>query len=131
MNKAGIYPAGSKILVKPDPVKETIGDSPLVLPESEREKYECGQASGTLVAVGPDFCRHVTERDSSGGITSTRGYSEPFARVGERVAFAKYGGLRCQGGDGENYVILNDEDITARIEDGVKFTDLPREGVGR
>lgn len=130
MNKAEIYPSGSKILIKPDPIKETIGDTSILLPPSEKEKYQSGVASGTLIAVGPDFCTHVTERDSSGAVSVVRGYSKPFAEVGDRIAFAKYGGLRCRGGDGERYIICNDEDITAVIGDSVEFTDLPRKGAG-
>jgi co-chaperonin GroES (HSP10) len=52
------------------------------------------------------------------------GYSQPFANVGERVAFAKYGGLMVVGEDGENYRILNDTDITATVSREVNFTDI-------
>lgn len=131
-NESGIYPCGAKILIKPDPIKEELTESGILLPPSEKEKYETGQASGTLVAHGPDYCRHITETKytDSGKETTIRGYSQPFATVGDRIAFAKYGGLRCKGGDGENYVICNDEDITARISDEVEFTDLARIGTG-
>ncbi len=128
MNESGIYPTGAKILIKPDEIEETLTESGIVLPPSEVEKYESGQASGTLIAHGPDFCNHVTEKDSSGAVKAIRGYSQPFAKIGDRIAFAKYGGLRCRGGDGEKYVICNDEDITAVISDDVEFTDLARIG---
>jgi co-chaperonin GroES (HSP10) len=130
MNESGIYPTGAKILIKPDEIPEEISEGGIILPESEREKYEAGQASGTLIAHGPDFCNHVVEKDSSGAVKTVRGYSQPFAKIGDRIAFAKYGGLRCKGGDGENYVICNDEDITAVISDEVEFTDLARIGTG-
>ena len=130
MNESGIRPCGSKVLIKPDPIKETIGDTSIVLPPSEKEKYESGVASGILIAVGPDFCKHVTEVDALGMTQSVRGYSEPFAEIGDRIAFAKYGGLRCKGRNGEKYIMCNDEDITAVISDEVEFTDLPRKGAG-
>ncbi len=128
MNNSGIYPTGAKILIKPDEIEETFKGTSIVVPEQEKAKWEAGQASGTLIAVGPDFCNHVTEKDSSGAIRTIRGYSQPFAKVGDRIAFAKYGGLRCKGGDGKPYVICNDEDITAVISDDVEFTDLARIG---
>ncbi len=127
-NKSGIYPSANRVLVKPDPIEEEITASGLVLPEAVRLKYEQGQASGVLVAAGPDAYTHVIEtvRDSSGSVIErrSRGYSEPFADIGDRIAFAKYTGLRVKGEDGERYLILNDEDITARISENVEFTDL-------
>ena len=41
---------------------------------------------------------------------------EPWAKVGDRVAFAKYGGFKIEDPDTkEVYRLLNDEDITAII----------------
>ena len=131
-NRAGIYPAGDRVLVSPDKIEEEITPSGIVILQETRDKYETAQSSGTLVAVGPDAFRHVTERvykvkaDGRKELVEERlrGYSEPFAEVGERVAFAKYSGLRVKGEDGERYIILNDEDITARVSDNVEFTEL-------
>ena len=131
-NESGIAPAGDRILVSPDKIEEEITEAGIVLLKETRDKYETAQSSGTLVAVGPDAFRHVTERvyrvkgDGRKELVEERlrGYSEPFAAVGERVAFAKYSGLRVTGEDGERYIILNDEDITARVSDNVEFTEL-------
>lgn len=127
-NKSGIYPAANRVLVKPDPVHEKQEGSLIELPPEVVQKAEQGQASGVLVAAGPDAYRHVTEvvRDTSGAVVERRirGYSQPFAEIGQRVAFAKYTGLRVRGEDGERYLIINDEDITAKISDQVRFTDL-------
>jgi hypothetical protein len=89
------------------------------------------QSTGVLVAVGPDAWSHsveVVERliDGQWKVIEKRskGYSEPFAQIGDRVAFAKYGGLQVEGEDGINYRILNDEDITAKVSEGVSFTEL-------
>ena len=138
-NKSGIYPPSHRVLVRPDVIEKQIRRSILEIPDWVQAKYEQGQASGTLVAVGPDAFNHVTERvwrvhdDHLKELVEERikGYSEPFADVGDRIAFAKYSGLRVKGADGEKYLILNDEDITARISDDVEFTDLDtRKGVG-
>lgn len=132
MNEAGIAPCGDRVLIRPDPIEDEITEAGFVLPDQYRKKYENAQASGTLVAVGPDAFRHVTERvyrikdDGRKELAEERlrGYSGPFAAIGERVAFAQYSGVRVRGEDGELYIILNDEDITARISDAVEFTQL-------
>ncbi len=133
MNKVGIWPSGDRVLVKPDPIDDKIGTSSKIeLPDFVKAKYENAQATGTLIATGPDAFNHVTEKtyivhdDDRWELTEVkvRGYSEPFANIGDRVAFAKYSGLRVKGEDGESYILLNDEDITARVSDDVEFTEL-------
>ncbi len=139
-NRAGIWPAGDRVLVKADPIDEEGEDErKIFIPEQVKLKYQQAQATGTLVAVGPDAFSHITERTyviHDGGREElvekkTRGYSEPFARVGDRVAFAKFSGMRVKGEDKQEYIILNDEDITARVSDAVEFTELDtRKGLG-
>ena len=131
-SEAGIYPAGSRVLIRPDEIEEEITESGIVLLQETRDKYQAAQSSGTVVAVGPDAWNHVTERvyhihgEGRKELVEerVRGYSEPFARAGDRVAFAKYSGLRVTGEDSNRYLILNDEDITARVSDNVEFTEL-------
>jgi co-chaperonin GroES (HSP10) len=131
-SEAGIYPSGDRVLVLPDPIEEELTESGIVIIQETRDKYEAAQSSGTLVAVGPDAWNHVIEKLYAVGDDGrehliekrVRGYSEPFARVGDRVAFAKYSGLRVKGEDGEKYIILNDEDITCRVSKNVEFTEL-------
>jgi chaperonin GroES len=142
-SRAGIYPSGDRVLVLPDPIEEEITESGIVIIQETRDKYEAAQSSGTLGAVGPDAWCHVVEQLYAVGDDGrehliekrVRGYSEPFAKVGDRVAFAKYSGLRVKGEDGELYRILNDEDITCRVSDNVEFTELdtrkPLSGVGQ
>jgi len=132
INGSGITPCGNRIVVKPDEIKETVGEeSKIIVPDSVRESHMHAQSTGVLVAAGPDAFRHTVStthrRIDDRWVpyeTKVSGYSEDFAKVGERVAFAKYGGLQVEGEDGVNYRILNDEDITARVSDGVNFTDI-------
>lgn len=129
---AGISPAGDRVLVLPDPIESSVTSSKIELPDWVQNKYQHGQASGVLVAVGPDAFQHVIERvftvhdDNRRELIEERvkGYSRPFASVGDRIAYAKYSGLRVKGADGVQYMLLNDEDITAVISDDVEFTDL-------
>jgi co-chaperonin GroES (HSP10) len=138
LNNSGIFPSGDRVVVLPDEIKETTEESAIYIPDSVREKHMHAQSTGVLIAVGPDAWFHsveVVERliDGQWKVTERRskGYSEPFAKIGDRVAFAKYGGLQVEGEDGINYRILNDEDITAKVSEGVSFTELKsRKAVG-
>lgn len=129
MNQSGITPRGNRVLVLPDELEEKVGV--IEVPENIRDQHAMAQTTGVLIAVGPDAWRHTTEityRMIDGQWRPFEkkviGYSEPFAEVGQRVVFAKYGGLDVKGEDGKKYRILNDEDITTLASDGVEFTDL-------
>ena len=136
MNESGIYPRGNRVLVYPDPIREE-KTSVIELPEEVENRHASGQASGTLVAVGKDAWQHVTEevwRVIDGSLVLVeirkRGYSEPFAQVGERVSYAKYAGRRFTGKDGKKYLVINDEDVTTGLDDDVQMSDLePRKAI--
>jgi len=51
-------------------------------------------------------------------------YSEPFAELGDRISFAIYSGRQCVGQDGEEYTVMNDTDITAKVTEGVIATSI-------
>ena len=132
MNPSGIRPAANRVLVRPDSIEDKDKKSVIELPDEVIQRYEQGQATGVLVAAGPDAWNHVTERVYAVHENGTRqlieerfrGYSGPFAEIGDRIAFAKFSGLRVRGEDGVRYIVLNDEDITARVSENVEFTDL-------
>ena len=54
----------------------------------------------------------------------TKGYSQAFAKAGDRIAFAIYAGLTQTGKDGVDYKIINDEDITCLVDEGVTQTSI-------
>ena len=130
MDKTGINPSGNRVVVKPDDVERKT-EGGIIIPDAQADKHMHAQSTGTLVSVGPDAWSHTTKMtyrliDGDYKLVEkvVTGYSEPFANPGDRVAFAKYGGLQVEGADGELYRILNDEDITARVSDEVSFTDI-------
>ncbi len=138
-NKSGVYPAANRVLVKPDPVNVKPKEGVIELPDEVLKRYEQAEACGELIAVGPDAFKHVTERvyhvvDGEANDMfeeRVRGYSEPFARVGDRISFAKHAGQVYRGKDKERYLVINDEDITARVDSGVRLTNLDtRKGIG-
>ncbi len=136
MNKSGVRPRGDRVLVKPDVIDETVGG--IIIPDEYKEKHQAAQMAGVLVDVGPDAWFHSTttvemKMDNGEWKETERkrsGYSEPFAQVGDRVCFAQWNGRNFDGEDGEQYRLLNDEDITATVSDGVDFTEMRRDPLG-
>jgi co-chaperonin GroES (HSP10) len=117
-NKSGIHPCGDRILVKPDEIEE-VTEGGIVIPDQIKDHHMDAQTSGILVAVGPDAWNHFTEYNKDS--ITVRGFSRPFAQVGDKIMFAKFGGQKTWGKDGLEYRVLNDVDITAIIEEGVTF----------
>lgn len=137
-NESGIYPSGNRVLIAPDEIEETT-EGGIVLPKQTQEKYQQAQASGFLVACGPDAFSHTVERvyhihgNGEKELVEERvkGYFEPFARSGDRISFAKYSGQAYKGKDGKYYLVTNDEDITAKLDAEVELTSLDtRKGLG-
>lgn len=122
-NESGIHPCGDRVLIKPDEIEE-VTTGGIIIPGSVGERHAMAQSIGTFVASGPDAYLDYIERDGEGRVRSKRGFSKPFAQSGDRVAFAKYGGLQVEGKDGKVYRLMNDVDVTAVVEKGVNFTDL-------
>ncbi|RLC55298.1 MAG: hypothetical protein DRI30_07830 [Chloroflexi bacterium] len=126
------------MLVYVDQIDDKLKNSMIELLPDTLEAQQSSNASGTLIDVGPDAFSHVTEktyRIIDGDLrlveVSKRGYSEPFAKPGERVSFAKFSGQKYTGKDDKRYLVLNDEDITCKLDKEVELSDLKiREGVG-
>ena len=138
LNKSGIYPSGNRVLIHPDELEKVTAGG-IVIPEQHLERYQQAQASGYLVASGPDAFSHTIERvyhiHGNGARElveeKVKGYSEPFAEPGDRISFAKYAGQVYKGKDGKRYLVVNDEDVTCRLDDEVELTSLDtRKGLG-
>jgi chaperonin GroES len=126
----GIWPSGNRVVVQPDEV-ERVSEGGIIIPDADAERHQMAQSTGTLVAMGPDAFKEyttVTERFLNGKWVpferTVTGFSENFADIGDRVAFAKYGGLSVIGEDGQEYRLMNDMDITGRVSEKVNFTDI-------
>ena len=131
MNKSGIYPAGNRVLILADQIEDGLKTNKIQLPEDVKEKYQSAQASGKLIEAGPDAFEHTTEkryRTIDGSLklveVSKKGYSQPFAVPGDRISFAKYSGQKYTGKDNKRYLVINDEDITCKLDDEVELSDL-------
>ena len=144
MNESGIYPCGNRVLVFVDQIEDKMKEE---APELEAigfkllddtiEAQQSSNASGVLIEAGPDAFQHRTEmcyEATAPGTPLTRrvsGYSMAFAVAGDRISFAKFAGQKYTGKDGKRYLVLNDEDITCRLDDEVELSDLKvRQGAG-
>jgi co-chaperonin GroES (HSP10) len=97
-----IKPAGHRVLVKPDEVEEKVGSLYLAVETKERRANE--QIFGTLVAIGANAWKAFDDGSA-------------WAKVGDRVTFAKYGGFTIEDPvTKEKLRLLNDEDICAVVE---------------
>ena len=119
---SGIRPVGDRVLIRPDSLETKVGS--LVIPDTVLDRHGLAQTIGTLVAVGPDAWKHSVETGPEGEVKAVKGYSQPFAKVGDKVMFAKYGGLFVRGKDDVEYRILNDVDVTALVDEEIKATDI-------
>ena len=88
-----IEPLGTRVLVKPLEMNTTT-PSGLVLPETAKEKPQ----EGLVEAVG----------NSEDMLTDLK--------VGDKVLFAKYTGNEIKQ-DGVKYLLMNEDDILARIKE--------------
>jgi len=96
-----IKPCGHRVLVRPDEVADKRGH--LYVPASTREREQYAQIFGTVVEIGPNAWKAF---DSG----------EPWCKVGDRVAIAKYGGFVIEDPETkEQFRLLNDEDITCIV----------------
>ena len=105
MNNSGIKPLDMRVLVLPDKVEEVSKGGIIFVPDAvEKEKY--ATVKGTLVAAGVNAFAEARAHPA---------FTPP--QPGERVMIAKYGGVVVKGADGEEYRIMNDEDIVAILEE--------------
>ncbi|MEX0932329.1 MAG: hypothetical protein WDZ61_00345 [Parcubacteria group bacterium] len=98
--KRELLPCGFRVLIKPDPVLKKTKSGIVV--SVDDKLYRAATTIGTIVEIGP---------------TAWRAYDDgqPWAKVGDRVYYAKYAGKIIDDGTEEGLVVLNDEDVQALI----------------
>jgi chaperonin GroES len=96
---AGIQPLGDRVLLKVlEAESKTKGG--IVLPDTAKEKPQ----EGEIVAVGK-------------GKVSESGALKPLeVKVGEKVLFAKYSGTEVTTKEGDEYIIIREDDILAIVQ---------------
>ena len=98
---SGIIPTGGHLLVLPDKVEEKT-EGGIYLPDTARDKEQAAATSGTIIAVGASAWKDLDD-------------GQPWAALADRVTYGRYAGVTLTGKDGVDYVLLNDNDILARL----------------
>ena len=100
INKSGLAPLKYRCVVLTDVVPDKIGS--IFVPESKKDRDELAQVKGTLIAHGDK---------------AFEDFGEVRPVPGDRVLIIKYGGRMIKGADGQQYRVVNDDDIIAIIDD--------------
>jgi len=102
LNKSGIQPIEYKVLVLPDILSDaTVGG--IIRPDRVKEIEQAAAVRGWLVAAGGK---------------AFQDFGEPMPKIGDRIQYAKYSGVHeVPGADGKQYILCNDKDIAAIIEE--------------
>lgn len=90
-----------RVLVRPDPVEEKSAGG-IIFADATKDRQKYAGTRATLVAAGPNAFKDWGEK---AGISP-----------GARVHYAQYSGAMIKGEDGQDYVIMNDADLTCTIE---------------
>lgn len=96
-----ITPVGHRVLIKPDKVEETSKGGIIIATEMNKRLEQNAQVTGEVIALGAEAYRE---------------YDEPWCKVGDKVYYQKYSGMKLP--NNEDYLIINDLDITGVVENG-------------
>lgn len=103
-----IRPNGHRVIVSPDKV-ETESAGGIVFAGVDERLEKAGVQRGVLVAYGEQAWKAYSN-DFTG---------EPWANVGDYIFFSRYAGkLLIDPIDDAEYMIMNDEDVLAVIQEG-------------
>jgi len=105
-NPTGITPTEFKVLILPKEV-EQISPGGIILSSQTMDAEKSATIEGEIIAVSHLAFTYATEAEWDG--------KKP--APGQRVIFAKYAGVRHKAKDGQEYLLVNDKDIVATIED--------------
>lgn len=98
-----IRPLGFCVLVRPDPPKEALKSNMIHIPDSVHDKFRVETQVGTIVGVGSKAWKDLAD-------------GEPWAKEGDHVIYAKYGGkILTDPETDEKLVLLQDKDIIGLI----------------
>lgn len=107
-----IVPCGHRLLVKPlelqdtDPVLKRAREAGIQGLDKEEDRQKGGIDKGVILAIGVNAFKEY------GG--------DPWAKVGDQIAYAKYAGKKLVDPETqEEVLVINDEDLVAIIKEKV------------
>lgn len=106
MNPSGINPTEFKCLVEPKPIEE-VSRGGIIIPDMTKDHDKYAQIEGSIVAVSHLAFSYATADE----------WGDKKPKAGDKILYAKYAGVRVKGKDGKEYVLVNDKDICATIEE--------------
>ncbi len=96
-----LQPLADRVIVKPlEAIEKTKGG--ILLPETAKEKPQ----EGKIIAVG------------KGKVLDNGSVSAPEVKVGDRILYGKYSGSDISTSEGEDLLIMREDDILAVFKDG-------------
>lgn len=108
-NPSGIVPTEYKVLVKPKPAEE-VTKGGIIIPTATKDSEKFAQTEGVIIAQSPLAHSYATSKE-----WAAVGASKP--KPGDRILYAKYAGAWVKGKDGAEYLLIQDKDICATIEE--------------
>lgn len=107
MNQTGILPTEFKVLIAPKSAEE-VTKGGIIIPDMTKDAEKYATVEGTIIDVSHLAFTYATKAEWDG--------HKP--KPGQRVIYAKYAGVRVKSPkDGQEYLLLNDKDVVATIED--------------
>jgi len=97
----GLTPIKYRVIVEPDKA-ESVSAGGIIIPENKQDRDQHAIMEGVIVAVSP-MAFTWDEWPSN----------DRKPEEGDRVVFARYSGSIIKGNDGEEYRVMNDDDIMA------------------
>jgi chaperonin GroES len=107
-NTSGVTALDLRVVVKPDKAQERTAGG-IILADVTREADKHAMQKATIISVGENAWEEAAER------AARRGAEFQMPQVGDRVMIGKYAGVRFKGLDGEDYALLNDDDVIGRL----------------
>jgi len=101
INQSGIIPTGGHLLVLPEKVEEKTAGG-IYIPKTAQDKEQQAATVGRLIAIGPGAWTDIDD-------------GMPWAVVGDKISYARYSGVAMTGKDNESYVLINDNDVLAKL----------------
>lgn len=104
-NSSGIIPTEYKVLIEPKTVENKIGS--IIIPDTRRDHDKYAQTEGRIVAVSHLAFTYASDDE----------WGDRKPKAGDPVLYAKFAGVNVNGRDGKEYVLVNDKEIVALIEE--------------
>jgi len=101
-NESGVIPIDLKCLVKPIKIEE-VTKGGIYIPDPQRQTEDLAGIKAELVAVGSQAFEAIKNPDAR-------------PRAGMLVSISKYAGYLITGRDGEEYRLINDDDVVAVLD---------------